>query len=121
MIIVLHAFFTIVTPYLVDNSLTISSMIAFLQDPMGINSVKMNCATIYVSQGSIFCESLGRTVVIMGLILTVGIILFIGAYLDNQRVRVPLICKLVRKYELGSIIICEHEIKRYIEKRKTRM
>jgi hypothetical protein len=87
--------------------------------PLSLNH-PITCIPTFVNADSIVCGDLVRTILIMVLILSVGIVLFIGAYFDNQRVRVPLICKLIKKYKLGFIVTCEQWNKKEVYRRGKR-
>jgi hypothetical protein len=74
----------------------------------------MKCMSAFVDADSILCGYVNRVrdILIISFILAVGMTLYVGAYYDNKRVRIPLICNLIKKYNLGFTVTCEQWKKR---------
>jgi hypothetical protein len=57
-------------------------------------------------QSIIMCKDVSRASIISIIIIVVGLILFLGAFFHNKRVRLPLVCELMRNYDLDSTLTC---------------
>jgi hypothetical protein len=70
-----------------------------------------------VDSDSILHHNRIRAILIIISILIVGITLYIGAYFDNQRIRIPTICGLLQEKNLGSSVTCEQLRKKDLYRR----
>lgn len=82
-------------------------------------SQQTKCMSMLIESNSILHQGM-RAIVIIISILVVGITLYFGAYFDNERIRIPTVCRLIRRQNLGYIETCEQWRKKDIYRRVKR-